>query len=134
MPVTFPMVRNLQPAPKRQKWQEDTYQQDIEPSGRYMTHAAGWKPGDPEMPHHAYEEVTFKNPLVVPVNTGGPDSRIYDENSWKMNLSREFGGKKKQTLANAIARAGYDGIVTVDKYGTSEIVDLRHLHGQEKRA
>ena len=130
-PVTFRMMRNLQPAPKRPKGAEDTYQQQVEPAGRYMTHDAGGEGHKNPAPSYAYEEVTFKNPLVVPLNTGGPNNRIYDENSWKMNLSREFGGKKGQSLSNAVARAGHDGIVTVDKYGTSEIVDLRHLHPKQ---
>jgi hypothetical protein len=131
VPVTFRMMRNLTPAPKPRKGTDD-YQQKIEPAGRYMSHDAGGTGYANPLPNHAYEEVTFRNPLVVPLNTGDGSGRIYDDNSWKMNLSREFGGKKGAALSNAVARAGHDGIVTVDKYGTSEIVDLRHLHAAPK--
>lgn len=129
VPVTFPMMRNLQPSPKLGKGQPDRYQQGVEPAGRYMLHdSAGQAEQGKLSPGWASEKVTFRNPLVVPLNTGGK-GEIYGDDSWKMNLSREFNNKKGSSLSNAIAKAGHDGIVTVDGRGnTSEIIDLRHLH------
>ena len=103
----------------------ERFQQHIEPAGRYMTHVPNAKNLPPNMEAGT---VRFKNPLVIESNPD-PD-RHYDENSWKVQLSREFGGKKGKALSRAVAAAGYDGIITVQKAKrgipahTGEIVDL----------
>ena len=119
-PVTFQYVRNKEKSP----YFGSRFQQDIEPHGRYVIQKEvddvpeGWETG----------EITFNNPLVVPFNVhpGG----TYDDKSWKVELSRHFGGKTGRALSQAIVEAGYDGIITLGvgpdgKPDTKEIVDLR---------
>lgn len=126
VPVTFKYSRNKEKAGYFGK----QYQQDIEPHGRYVIQQYV----DDENLPKTWESgtITFKNPLVIPFNT--IHGNTYDENSWKFQLSRRFGGKKGLNLSKAIAKAGYDGIVAVSvgpdgkPYDTSEIVDLRWLH------
>jgi len=130
-PVTFPMIRNTEKAPRRKKDADDPYQQAIEPHGRYLLHDSAGSAKSGNVPQ-GWEsgEVTFKNPLVVTQNTGDGE-RIYDSNSWKKRLAEQY-RKKGKALSAEIAMAGHDGIVTVDERGnTSEIVDLRHLHGEK---
>jgi len=104
----FKYARNPERAPEM----GGRFQQDIEPRGRYVVKAdqapEGWESG----------EMMFRNPLVLPWGKG------YDDSSWKVALSKRYGGKTGEDLSRAIAEDGYDGIVTMDKYGTSEIVDL----------
>jgi hypothetical protein len=118
-PVDVRFVRGTAPSPKL----GPTYQQDIEPAGRYMVHnptpgdlPRGWEAGS----------VHFKNPLVVPFNTSGEIR--YDDSSWKAQLHRALGGRGK-ALSCKVAARGHDGIVTVDGdgRGTREIVDLTKL-------
>lgn len=122
-PVTFPYVRNNESAAgmKLPKHVAAQYQVDIEPAGRYLSFdddpkypaAPGWEKG----------EVTFRNPLVIPLNSAGDAGRIYDENSWKKNLQRHF-KKNGRALSSALKSKGYDGIVTVTSKYPSEIVQL----------
>ncbi len=115
-PVKFKFMRNTEKAPKTVLG--DPYQQKIEPAGRYLLH----KSNDGPLPPKWIEgELEFKNPLVIRLNA--KEGKIYDENSWKMFLAKRFRATGK-ALSAKIKNAGYDGIVTVDKYGTSEIVDL----------
>jgi hypothetical protein len=128
-PVTFDYVRNTAAAPK--VGPDDRYQQKIEPAGRYISHVDKEQWG-PEQPNQTRGSMTFNKPLVLHMNTGGPDAPLYDENSWKARLQEAYGGKKGKALSRALAKEGFDGIVTVEttKRGsyTSEIVDLRFLH------
>ena len=98
-----------------------SFGQDIEPAGRYLNEQpdrADYQPATGEQTG----TVHFKNPLVVDFGGG------YSEPSnWKQVVSKEFGGKKGKVLSKAIAKAGYDGIITTDKYGTAEIVDLTSI-------
>lgn len=91
--------------------------QDIEPSGRYLSEAAsgyappsGWETGT----------VRFERPLRIAWGEGG----YADDDNWKRRLSAHYGGKTGKALSQAIRDDGYDAIVTQDKYGTSEIIDL----------
>lgn len=118
-PVSVKFVRNTQKAPNFGK----LYQQHIEPAGRYMLHNPN--PGDPASGWEC-GEVSFQNPLVIALNTGAPEGRIYDENSWKAHLHRVF-RKRGLALSAAIRARGHDGIVTVHDGGTREIVDLTGL-------
>lgn len=114
-PVKFTYIRNTVPAPKIQG---DPYDQKIEPSGRFMLQktfegsaGSGWEEGS----------IEFTSPLVIEhVATKGADG-------WKQRLSSAYKGKTGKALSKAIAADGYDGIVTVEKDGTSEIVDLTNL-------
>lgn len=112
--ITFPFIKNTEKAPKM-----TGFGQDIEPAGNYILSghdsdtsklAKGWVSG----------EKTFKNPLVIDWGSG-----LYsDPDNWKNVLSSQYGGKTGKALSKAIAKDGYDGIVTMNKYGPSEIVDL----------
>jgi hypothetical protein len=115
-PVTFPYMRNTEGAPKLPKHIQPQYGQDIEPAGRYMLHA----PPDAVLSGPWMGDViTFRRPLVL--IHGGTSSA---PGGWKRRLSDAFGGAKKAALSDAIRRAGFDGIVTVDRHGTSEMVAL----------
>ena len=96
----------------------------VEPAGRYMLHR---QPNYRDLPGLETGTVRFRSPLVLEhVST--------KSTGWKGRLSAAFGGKKGKNLSKAIVKAGYDGIVTVDRYSrdpsqwyTSEIVDLTFL-------
>lgn len=111
-PVDLAWARNPQKAPPGAG-----YGQDIEPAGRYIVareqgdayESLGWMTGTTH----------FENPLVLDFGGG------YDEASnWKRRLSEQFKGKKGRSLSQAVRNAGHDVIITRDKYGLSEIVDL----------
>jgi hypothetical protein len=128
-PVEFTYVHNTTKAPKRIRGREDTYQQDIEPSGFYVNHGSS----ESQIAHARsigleVGTLRFQHPLVVKENTQPqPGGRLYDEHSWKRNVSRRFNGKTGRALSRALLRAGYDGIVTVGKYGTGEIIALKKM-------
>jgi hypothetical protein len=94
------------------------FQQDIEPSGYYMTTA----PDDLtiERLREAGQKFTigtaiFKNPLVLDWGMA------YDKSSWKYRLWQHYDAKKRG-LTKALRKDGYDGVVTVRRGGLSEIV------------
>jgi hypothetical protein len=95
-----------------------TFGQDVEPSGRYLTQGTMQPHLDSKEWDHGV--VTFQNPLRLPF---GADDYTSPDN-WKRKLSSEYGGKTGKALSQAIRADGYDAIVTWDRYGTSEIVDL----------
>ena len=117
-PATFEYIRNTEKSP----YMGEKFGQDIEPAGRYLSYKdpvvnmesmpSTWETG----------QVSFNNPLVV--NFG---ESYGTPTNWKNMLSESFGGKTGKDLSKAISESGYDGIVTVDKYGTSEIVDLSNF-------
>lgn len=95
-----------------------TFGQDVEPAGRYVTQGT-------MQPHLDAKEwdsgvVTFENPLRLPFGTDDYTS----PDNWKRKLSAQYGGKTGKALSQAIRADGHDAIVTWDKYGTSEIVDI----------
>ena len=115
--TTISYVRNTEPAPP--PGPDDSYQQNLEPKGRYVIEKTvggepppGWESGS----------ITFEKPLVIKFNEN--DEGGYDENSWKAKLSERYGGKTGSELSEAIIAEGYDGIITTQKGETSEIVDL----------
>lgn len=92
------------------------FSQDVEPWGKYLTEQdphvpppEGWEHGD----------VTFANPLHIE----------HDGGAWKQRLSQQHGGLTGQALSNALMDKGHDGVITHDKYGIGEIVDLRPPEG-----
>lgn len=115
-PVRFQFLRNTEKAPRTSK-----FGQDIEPSGRYLTHNSYPNPQGPP-PGWETGEVAFQNPLVL----AHDEQDLYGPKGWKARLSEAFGGLTGKSLSQAVADAGFDGIVTVKpSYGeTSEIVDL----------
>lgn len=93
------------------------YGQHIEPHGRYMLMRTaengdllpGWESG----------RVRFNKPLVIHWGNGG----YADPDNWKQVLFTKY-QKKGKALSKAIRKDGFDGIITFDRYGTKEIVDL----------
>lgn len=112
--MTFPFVRNTEKSPRVAA----IYGQDIEPHGRYLLH----DPDPKRPPDRGWEKgmVTFRSPLVIPL-TGDPNS-IYGPDGWKARLVAAT-KKRGAALSRYLAKT-FDGIVTVDSHGTSEIVDL----------
>jgi len=113
--------------------------QDIEPHGRYVllghlgqpgTIDEGW--GNKVTTIH--DTVHFRSPLVL--HHGGTGS---GPGGWKRRLSDAYGGKTGKALSRAVAKGGYDAVVTVDTYGRdkkktiSEIVDLTSFPFKPKK-
>lgn len=117
--ITIKYIRRLEKAPKIKG---DEFQQSIEPHGTYLSHNDGnLSIADAKRMNAEVGNVTFENPLVLPWNAEGGG---YDENSWKMVLAKKY-KKKGRALTKAIIKDGYDGIITTDKYGFSEIVSFK---------
>lgn len=122
-PASFEYIRNTEKSP----YMGERFGQDIEPAGRYLSYK---EPSvNMESMPNTWEtgQVSFNNPLVVNFGEG-----YGTPTNWKKMVSESFGGKTGKDLSKAVANAGYDGIVTVDKYGTSEIVDLSNFIGKQK--
>lgn len=116
-PVNFEYIRNTTSLSSNQARNHD-FGQDVEPAGRYMTEKwgssvpEGWETGT----------VQFTQPLHV--NFGGSYT---EETNWKQRLSAHYDGKTGQALSEAVRADGYDAIITHDKYGLGEVVDLTGL-------
>lgn len=113
-PIEFRYVRNPQSSTANVTGSD--FGQDIEPAGRYLNSTTddaptpdGWETG----------RVSFQKPLVMDFGGG------YSEpDNWKRRLSAHYGGLTGEALSDAVRGDGYDAIITRDKYGDSEIVDL----------
>lgn len=126
VPVEFEYSRNTQPAPNY----GPEFQQDIEPSGRYMTKSYP----NSQLDYLETGNIKFENPLVMYLTES--EERIYGDKSWKKRLHDAYDGLTGKALSRAIAKDGYDGVVTVSTYRgkpveTSEIVDLRMFRGNK---
>ncbi len=127
-PVTFQYQRHVGKAPRPIRVTEDSFQQTLEPHGRYMSHHSGVD----NVPGVESGTATFQNPLVLAFNTSGQTS--YDGTSWKARLS---GATKARgaALSRKLAAMGHDGVVTVGHHHQgpyiSEIVDLTMFHKSE---
>jgi hypothetical protein len=114
--VELAWARRRTPAPVA----GSVFGQHIEPNGRYLSamEQGGSYPDD------LYDTgtVTFQRPLRVPF--GGSYA---EADNWKRALCARYGGKTGRALSNAVLDDGYDAIITSDKYGTSEIVDLTEM-------
>jgi hypothetical protein len=120
-PVRFPYIHNTERSPRM----GPRFGQDLEPHGRYIQYHSNPDPAG--LPKNMVSgEIEFKNPLVI---AHAPDD-IYGPQGWKARLSRAHGGLTGKRLSQALARAGHDGIVTVDPRHrvSSEIVDLTMFH------
>lgn len=122
-PVTFPYLRNTISARAggltTQRLRE--FQAHIEPAGMYMI--LDELPNSPApSPEWEKGSMTFRNPLVIKFNS--KDTGRYDDNSWKITLSKAFKKQRGIALTAAIKAEGYDGIVTVADGYTSEIIKL----------
>ncbi|MCP4244663.1 MAG: hypothetical protein GY772_29320 [bacterium] len=113
-PALVRFVRNTQKAPNI----GTTYQQHIEPHGRYLLHNPAPEREPP--PGWVRGQELLEHPLVIALNTG--TGGIYDDQSWKAHLQRHY-GKGGKALSRALSKDGYDSVVTVDPDGyTREIV------------
>lgn len=117
-PITINYFHNKEKAPVIS---DDSFAQSIEPTGEYMGHDT--TNGKYPIPGFEYGTISFKNPLVLDFKTTG-------HGGWKTDLSNQFGGKKKKALSNAIKKAGYDAVVTVDENGS--IREVVNLNGQKE--
>lgn len=114
-PMEVSYIRNPTSLSKSAAADHD-FGQDVEPSGRYLTESGGVTPDGWES-----GTVRFEKPLHLEFGESG----LYSEDdNWKRRLSGFYDGKTGKDLSKAVQADGYDGIVTHDKYGTSEIVDL----------
>lgn len=118
-----PYVRNTESAEKfyGKPQKGDRFGRDYEPAGMYLTPVGNIRSDLPE--NMISGEVNFKNPIVL-------DNNSLD---WKRELSEKYNGKTGKKLSEAIAKDGYDGIVTIDQlrngdYYTSETIDLSMFH------
>lgn len=109
--TTLPYLRNNNGV--RQHSTGNDFGQADEPWGRYMSPDSdehhqplqqGWERGT----------VSFDNPLFVPHEYGG----------WKKTLSDQYGATGRR-LSEKLLADGYDGVISHDKYGIGEIVDVR---------
>jgi len=98
-----------------------TFGQDVEPAGRYMTQGTM----QPHLDANEWDSgiVTFESPMRLPFG----DDDYTSPGNWKRKLSAQYGGKTGKALSQAIRADGHDAIITWDKYGTSEIVDLTSI-------
>lgn len=110
--VTFNFVHNTESATKLfgKPKKGDRHKRDIEPSGRYVT-AVGDLANTPDDKRFVKGSLTFVNPLVI------------KGDNWKQVLFDHY-KKRGKELSKALIADGYDGVVTIDKYGPSEILDL----------
>lgn len=137
-PVRVKYIRHTAPAPKYIPGTVDTYQQTLEPHGRYLVHNPN--PGDLASGIEA-GEVQFRNPLVVAFNTQADKDGwwgAYNGTSWKARLSTALKAKGKG-LSKKLLDMGHDGVVTIAlKDGkpshVSEIVDLTGFRKSESLA
>lgn len=115
-PVSFPFARNTEKSP----YVGATYQQDIEPAGRYVildydssrVAPRPWVQG----------RMRFEQPLVLRFVPRGVELG-YGPQSWKARLAREFGSTGRR-LSAKLRKLGFDGIVTTHAGETREIVAL----------
>lgn len=123
-PLDFQFNRNPQSSTAHVK-DPKAYGRDVEPAGRYMTQRSGdftpdgWESGT----------VRFERPLYLDATQDDYGA----EDHWKRRLSAHYGGKKGKALSQALRNDGYDAIVTHDKYGIGETIDLTGFKPKEGR-
>lgn len=107
--ATIPYLRNNTGLRKHVTY--DDFSQRLEPWGRYMSPdhedailRPGWERGEAE----------FDNPLYL--------DHAYGD--WKRHLSDQY-GLTGHELSDALLADGYDGVITGDRYGIGEMVDIR---------
>lgn len=116
-PVDLAYIRN--PVSSTTHAVNHDFGQDVEPSGRYLSESGGVTPDGWES-----GTVRFEKPLYMEFGESG----LYTEDdNWKRRLSGYYGGKTGKALSEAVRADGHDAIITHDKYGTSEIVDLTSI-------
>jgi hypothetical protein len=92
------------------------YGRDLEPAGEYMNIDSSTKLRSPTEDWES-GTISFRNPLHL-------EHKSTDSKGWKKDLSDRFGGLTGKKLTAAIKKAGHDAIITKNKYGFSETVNL----------
>lgn len=105
----------------------DDFKQSLEPAGRYLNDSGMDSVEAVHLPDERWEAgtVTFKQPLFM---EWGESGSYNEPDNWKQRLSAHYNGSAGEELSRLVAAEGYDAIITHDSYGSSEIVDLTHLH------
>ncbi len=103
------VLHNTEPSPPL----GDLYGQSVEPGGYFCIQDSGFTPEGWKA-----SKIKLNSPLIIDVSK--------DRTQWKFDLSKKYNSKKKQ-LTKKLVKAGYDGIITVDKHGhykgeTGEII------------
>lgn len=93
------------------------FDRNLEPAGRYVIDVSDTGGTHLDTSEWEVVEVSYQRPLHIESGDYGEDS------SWKKRLSETYGNKTGRNLSKAVAK-DYDVIVTSDKYGRGEIVDL----------
>lgn len=115
-PMEVSFIRN--PVSSTTFTHSQDFGQKIEPSGRYLSESSGVTP-------QGWESGTVQ--FNKPLHLAWGESGLYTEaDNWKQRLSGYY-GKKGKALSKALRADGYDAIVTHEKRGVSEIVDLTSL-------
>lgn len=87
----------------------------LEPHGEYMN--VDHKPLKAMGSNWEAGSIHFKNPIVL-------DHKSTDSKGWKKDLSVMHDGKTGKALSTHLKNLGHDGIITKDKYGLNETVNL----------
>ena len=94
------------------------YGQDVEPAGRYLSARERGDTFDSD-PNVQTGVTEFANPLVLEFGGG-----YTEDSNWKRQLSEQYNGLTGAELSQAVRNDGHDVIITRDRYGFSEVVDL----------
>ena len=115
-PVSLFYSRNLKSSTNFKQAEGTDVGRHLEPHGEYMNvdHKTKLKGVDDNWETGS---IHFKNPIVL-------DHKSTDSNGWKKDLSELHGGKTGKSLSDHLKNLGHDGIITKDKYGLSETVNL----------
>ncbi len=108
----FPWLHNTEGA--FQYVRNDKSITKMDPAGRFVVHDDLGRGRGPDE-RWISGQSTFENPLYIQVN------------GWKERLNETYGGKSGKALSDALKKDGYDGIVTFDKYGPSEIININDI-------
>jgi GNAT superfamily N-acetyltransferase len=116
-PITINYLRNKEKAGNF----GTRYGQHIEPHGEYMIEGSDH---NPNLVNYEKGSISFKNPLVIPLESAQhPMNHEANSWGWKSQLANQY-GKTGKDLSNHLKQLGHDAIITTDKYGSSEIVNL----------
>ncbi len=106
---------------------ESPFDRGYEPSGKYINTIEGRGKIDEADPNIENGRVWFDNPLVIRGGTYGEPS------SWKRVLSKKYDNKTGKELSKALIKDGYDGVITVDRQGPTEILDLTSFDAKKAK-
>ncbi|MCK4787664.1 MAG: hypothetical protein KAV87_28170, partial [Desulfobacteraceae bacterium] len=117
VPVTFKYLHNRESATELYGIPTTgaPFGREYEPSGQYVIAISDDYLAREQPEQYETGEITFDNPLVI------------ETENWKEDLSEAYGGLAGRDLSAALLSSGFDGVVTVSKHGTSEILNLTNF-------